>query len=295
MAYRSQRFIQAANLRLDVPVSVSLAELPDDSMRVSLEDATLLAFDAVIDNCILHDVDFLLLSGNVFIEADRSLRARLSIQRCFQRLHEAGIHVFVLPGDSDPAEAWRLVPDLPDNVTICYSSNPEPESLLDGESDVPMTLVSSALWIGAADDFGIQVIARGGQSLQPFRIGVLSRARYEESQRMAALAASTTDDVLLDLAVNPSSGEKVAEVQSVSESDTAHITVWRSVEAEQGERPAKLPQQSMRRLQDRSGDGSGAAGGMEHGFLAFADEVLREGQLNFLALLGEAERVTLWR
>ena len=282
-------------MRLDVPVSVSLAELPDDSMRVSLEDATLLAFDAVIDSCILHDVDFLLLSGNVFIEADRSLRARLSIQRCFQRLHEAGIHVFVLPGDSDPAEAWRLVPDLPDNVTICYSSNPEPESLLDGESDVPMTLVSSALWIGAADDFGIQVIARGGQSLQPFRIGVLSRARYEESQRMAALAAATTDDVLLDLAVNPSSGEKVAEVQSVSESDTAHITVWRSVEAEQGERPAKLPQQSMRRLQDRSVDGSGAAGGMEHGFLAFADEVLREGQLNFLALLGEAERVTLWR
>ncbi|MFM7921899.1 MAG: hypothetical protein ACKPJJ_16880, partial [Planctomycetaceae bacterium] len=112
---------------------------------------------------------------------------------------------------------------------------------------------------------------------------------------MAALAASTTDDVLLDLAVNPSSGEKVAEVQSVSESDTAHITVWRSVEAERGERPAKLPEQSMRRLQDRSGDGSGAAGGMDHGFLAFADEVLREGQLNFLALLGEAERVTLWR
>jgi len=295
MAYRSQRFIQAANLRLDVPVSVSLTELPDDAMRVSLEDATLLAFEEVTENCILHDVDFLLLSGNVFIEADRSLRARLAIQKSFQRLHGAGIHVFVLPGDSDPAEAWRLVPDLPDNVTICYSSNPEPESLLDGDSDLPMTLVSSALWIGAADDFGIQVIARGGQSLQPFRIGVLSRARYEESQRMAALAASAADDVLLDLAVNPSSGEKVSEVQSVADTDSPHVTVWRSVEVEQGERPARLPEQSMRRLQDRSGEAGGSAGGMEHGFLVFADEVLREGQLNFLALLGESERVTMWR
>jgi len=295
MSYRSQRFIQAANLRLDVPVSVSLADFPDDSMRMALEDATLLAFDEVVENCVRHDVDFLLLSGNVFIEADRSLRARLAIQRCFQRLHEAAIHVFVLPGDSDPAEAWRLVPDLPDNVTICYSSNPEPESLLDGDSDLPMTLVSSALWIGAADDFGIQVIARGGQQLQPFRIGVVSRSRYEEAQRMAALAASATDDVLLDLAVNPSSGEKVADVQSLAESDTAHLTVWRSVEVEQGERPAKHPEQAMRRLQAKVADGADAAGGMDRGFLAFADEVLREGQLNFLALLGEADRVTLWR
>jgi hypothetical protein len=39
MSYRSQRFIQAANLRLDVPVSVSLADFPDDSMRMALEDA----------------------------------------------------------------------------------------------------------------------------------------------------------------------------------------------------------------------------------------------------------------
>ena len=295
MAFRSQRFIQAANLRLDVPVSVSLAEFPDDAMRMALEDATLVAFDEVIQHCIRHDVDFLLLSGNVFIEADRSLRARLAIQRCFQQLHDAGIHVFVLPGDSDPAEAWRLVPDLPDNVTICYSSNPEPESLVDADTELPMTLVSSALWIGAADDFGIQVIARGGQQLQPFRIGVVSRSRYEEAQRMAALAASATDDVLLDLAVNPSSGEKVPEVQSAVDPHATHVSVWRSVEVEQGQRPARLPEQTMRRLHNRSETGEAATGGLERGFLSFADEVLRDGQLNFLALLGESDRVTLWR
>ncbi len=129
MAFEPQRFMHAANIRLDVPVSVQTAEALTDELRFAFEDATLHAFEEVIEACIRHEVDFLLLSGNVFIEADRSLRARLTLLRGFSRLAEHDIQVFVLPGDSDPPEAWRAIPAMPENVVVCYSSNPEPEEL----------------------------------------------------------------------------------------------------------------------------------------------------------------------
>jgi DNA repair protein SbcD/Mre11 len=100
MAFEPQRFIHAANVRLDVPVSVQTTEKLTDELRFAFEDATLYAFDEVIEACIRRDVDFLLLSGNIFIEADRSLRARLRCSKGFNRLDEQNIHVFVLPGDT---------------------------------------------------------------------------------------------------------------------------------------------------------------------------------------------------
>ena len=99
MAFEPQRFIHAANIRLDVPVSVQTSETLTDELRFAFEDATLHAFEEVIEASIRHDVDFLLLSGNVFVEADRSLRARLALLKGVDRLAEHKIQVFVLPGD----------------------------------------------------------------------------------------------------------------------------------------------------------------------------------------------------
>ena len=145
MAFEPQRFIHAANIRLDVPVSVQTSETLTDELRFAFEDATLFAFEEVIDASIRHDVDFLLLSGNVFIEADRSLRARLALLKGVNRLAEHKIQVFVLPGDSDPPEAWRAIPEMPDNVIVCYSSNPEPEELYVNKQLA--TTLSSSMWM----------------------------------------------------------------------------------------------------------------------------------------------------
>ena len=98
MPFEPQRFIHAANVRLDLPVSVHLSEQLTDELRHALEDATLTSFDYVIETCISRNVDYLLLSGNVFLEADRSLRARLTLLGGFRRLDEKKIPVFVLPG-----------------------------------------------------------------------------------------------------------------------------------------------------------------------------------------------------
>ncbi|MEN9556184.1 MAG: putative metallophosphoesterase YhaO [Planctomycetota bacterium] len=294
MAFHPQRFIHAANIRLDVPVSVQTTERPGDQLRMEFEDATLQAFDEVIENCLRHDVDFLLLTGNVFIEADRSLRARLAILKGFQRLREREIQVFVVPGDMDPAEAWRAIPEMPDNVSVCYSSNPEPEELV--VDDQPVTMVSSSTWLGNVDDFGIQVIARGGESVQPFRIGVISRARFEESRRIAAVAAASGDHVLGAVAVNPAASEMVLNAQQpAAEQEETGVTVWRSLETDGRSRPMRADDLRPGQQGGAEPSGGGSEESPDSGFLRYADEMLREAQLHFLALTGELSPSTSWR
>lgn len=297
MAFHPQRFIHAANLRLDVPVSVHTSETLSDELRMAFEDATLFAFDEVIEGCIKRDVDFLLLSGNVFVEADRSLRARLALLKGFRRLEEYGIHVFVLPGDADPPEAWRAIPELPENVTVCYSSSPEPMELY--LNDELATTVSASIWFGEADDFGIQVLARGGEGVQPFRIGVVSKAKYEEARRMAAMAASASDEVLSTSLPNLASGEKLEQPAATAEGVDESTTVWRSIDAEDGERPRRLggssPRRITRSLETLEAGPADSHPSLDPGFMTYVDEMMHEGQLNFLALTGEMSRTTLWR
>ena len=299
MAFEPQRFIHAANVRLDVPVSVQTTEKLTDELRFAFEDATLYAFDEVIEACIKRDVDFLLLSGNIFIEADRSLRARLRLLKGFNRLDEQNIHVFVLPGDADPPEAWRAIPELPENVTVCYSSSPEPMELF--IKDQLATTVSASMWFGEVDDFGIRVIARGGGGVQPFRIGVVSKAKFEEARRMASMAASASDEALASTMQNVVSGEQIdAPGSNLDTGDDDESTrVWRSIDSENGEKPRRIADSRRRQIQ-RSLDSLEAGPADEHpsldpDFIKYTDEMLREGHLNYLALTGEMARTTLWR
>jgi hypothetical protein len=299
MAFEPQRFIHAANVRLDVPVSVQTTEKLTDELRFAFEDATLYAFDEVIEVCIKRDVDFLLLSGNIFIEADRSLRARLRLLKGFHRLDEQNIHVFVLPGDADPPEAWRAIPELPENVTVCYSSSPEPMELY--VKDQLATTVSASMWFGEVDDFGIRVIARGGGGVQPFRIGVVSKAKFEEARRMASMAASASDEALASTMQNVVSGERIdVPGANLDAGDNDESTrVWRSIDAENGDKPRRIADSRRRQVQ-RSLDSLESGPTDEHpsldpDFIKYTDEMLREGHLNYLALTGEMARTTLWR
>ena len=232
MAFEPQRFIHAANVRLDVPVSVQSSEALSDELRIAFEDATLTSFDDVIQACLTHQVDFLLLSGNIFVEADRSLRARLALLNGFDTLAEEKIPVYVLPGDADPAEAWRAIPELPDNVYICFSSNPEPHEVI--RNGHVIATVSASMWYGETDSFGIRVISESENGIQPFRIAAISQAKYEESQRMAAMAAEATDDLLDSTLQNSAMAEQLAAEQktygtlvplSGNQSDGSHNSV----------------------------------------------------------------------
>lgn len=109
-------FIHADQLLLDCPVILEGDHSPE-VLRI-LEDATLLAWDHLLQSALDHKVDFLLVTGNSFLDSYQSLRAEKAILDGFTFLSEAGIPVFVLPGQEDSPQAWNRIADLPSNVTI---------------------------------------------------------------------------------------------------------------------------------------------------------------------------------
>ena len=108
------RFVHAADLHLDSPFR-GLADLAPHVASV-LQQATFDAYDAIIDLCIERDADALLVAGDVFDSADRSLKAQLRFVDGLQRLGDAGIRAFICHGNHDPLDGWEATIPFPDNV-----------------------------------------------------------------------------------------------------------------------------------------------------------------------------------
>jgi len=123
MPFRPVRFLHAADLWIDHALS-GTGPLSGANRGIA-EEATMTAFERVVTAAIEHRVDFLLLAGNVFADEDRSVRARVALRDAFDRMRDEQIRVFVTPGRADTPDAWRDVPDLPENVTILFPDDGE--------------------------------------------------------------------------------------------------------------------------------------------------------------------------
>lgn len=112
-------FVHAADLHLDSPF-VGIGNLPHDQEHVvrTLREATFGAFEAVIDLCLDRQADFLLVAGDVYDGADRSLRAQLRFRDGLQRLADRGIRTFLVHGNHDPLDGWSHALTMPDTVHI---------------------------------------------------------------------------------------------------------------------------------------------------------------------------------
>ena len=110
------RFIHAADLHLDAPFKG--VDATDPRVRDELVSATYGALDAVVEACIANAVDFLVLAGDVYNHAERSLRAEFAFRDACVRLAEAGIHVYVARGNHDPASGWSAGLTLPPEVHV---------------------------------------------------------------------------------------------------------------------------------------------------------------------------------
>lgn len=83
-------FIHAADLHLDSPFKGLGQQLQDYPEIVeTLREATFTAFNNLINLCLDRSVDFLLVAGDVYDGADRSLRAQLRFRDGLRRLDEA--------------------------------------------------------------------------------------------------------------------------------------------------------------------------------------------------------------
>ena len=106
------RFVHTADLHLDSPFTGLRAIAPDEVSGV-LRSATFDVYDNIVDLCIEERVDALLVAGDVYDGADRSLRAQLKFVDGLRRLDEAGIRSFICHGNHDPLDGWEARLDLP--------------------------------------------------------------------------------------------------------------------------------------------------------------------------------------
>jgi DNA repair protein SbcD/Mre11 len=107
-------FVHAADLHLDSPFKGMTADNP--AIALSVSSATFDAFDSLIDLCIRKQVDFLLIAGDVYDGADRSLRAQLRFRDGLDRLATNEIDSFVVHGNHDPFDSRSSAIEWPGRV-----------------------------------------------------------------------------------------------------------------------------------------------------------------------------------
>lgn len=100
------RFVHSADLHLDSPFTGLKSSVPEHVAK-SLRQATFDAYENIVDLCITEGVDALLIAGDVYDGADRSLRAQRRFIEGLDRLHKNGIRSFVCHGNHDPLDGWE--------------------------------------------------------------------------------------------------------------------------------------------------------------------------------------------
>lgn len=100
------RFIHTADLHLDSKFA-GMKGL-SESIRQHLRESTFTALHHLIELAVAEQVDFIVISGDIYDAADSSLRAHLSLQAAFEELGSHGIHVYLIHGNHDPLDGPRL-------------------------------------------------------------------------------------------------------------------------------------------------------------------------------------------
>ncbi|WP_123041190.1 metallophosphoesterase family protein [Cohnella candidum] len=116
-------FVHAADLHLDSPFK-GLGKVPD-AVRESLRESTFGSFRRLVDTAVLEGADFVVLAGDLYDMADRSLRAQLRLQRMLTELADEGIGVFAVHGNHDPESGRQARLDWPAGIRVFGSGTVE--------------------------------------------------------------------------------------------------------------------------------------------------------------------------
>jgi exonuclease SbcD len=128
----SFRFVHAADLHLDTPFA-GVAQ-PAPHVAAALRDASLAAWDALVELTLAERAAFLLLAGDIYDGADRGVRAQLRFLKGLRRLSDAGIRVFIVHGNHDPLDRRSAVVDYPANAKLFPAGEVESVPVtIDGE------------------------------------------------------------------------------------------------------------------------------------------------------------------
>jgi DNA repair protein SbcD/Mre11 len=116
------RFLHAADLHLDSRFA-GLSHIPPE-VRSLLRESTFAALGRLVGVAIESQVDFVLISGDVYDISDSSLQGQLRFQEALQELGRHNIRVYLIHGNHDPLDGPRLTGNLPEHVTVFGGDHP---------------------------------------------------------------------------------------------------------------------------------------------------------------------------
>lgn len=161
-------FVHAADLHLDSPFTGVTATSP--AVAELLRRATFDAFEQLIDLCLGRRVDFLLVAGDVYDGADRSLRAQLRFRDGLARLAAAGIRSFVVHGNHDALDGWSSALEWPAGVHVFGERL---ETVAVERDGAPLARVSGISYPRRQEERNLAALFGGAPSGGAFHIGLL--------------------------------------------------------------------------------------------------------------------------
>jgi DNA repair exonuclease SbcCD nuclease subunit len=135
-----RRFIHAADLHLDSPFA-GIGTLREGFAEV-LRDASLEAWDALVQLCIDEHAELLVLAGDLFDSECRTSRFEFRVQQGARRLVEHGIRVVIVHGNHDPLSARSPLSGI-EGVEVLRKDEPITKRIArDGVGDIHVHGVS---------------------------------------------------------------------------------------------------------------------------------------------------------
>ena len=185
------RFVHSADLHLDSPFAGIRNSAPPQ-VSTMLYEATFKAYENIIELCIGEQVDALLIAGDVYDGADRSLRAQRLFIDGLQRLESAGIRSFVCHGNHDPLDGWEARLEYP---SLCHRFGSEFEAI-PIFPDEPERTVVHGISYPTRDVYDNLVTRLGTVDDGPYSIGLL-HTNVGDNTDHALYAPCSLDDLVL--------------------------------------------------------------------------------------------------
>lgn len=143
------RFIHTADVHLGSFLQIAGDSLPTKVEKSRIE-ATLEGFHRVCTTAVKENVDFIVISGDLYDREARSVQAQeFFIKEC-RRLEEANIDVFVIAGNHDPIRENQDIFEFPGNVHVFKGEQAEIYEVLN-QRRVPAARIIGQSYLSRAE------------------------------------------------------------------------------------------------------------------------------------------------
>lgn len=135
---KSISFLHSADFHLGSPLKTVGAM--SRQLQQTLREAAFTAVERLVDRALDYDVNFVLISGDIYDRDSRSVKANEFLSQQLQRLNDKNIPVCIIYGNHDPLGAAPDLYKMPPNVIVFPYEHAEMVTLPD-ERGIPLARV----------------------------------------------------------------------------------------------------------------------------------------------------------